>query len=338
MTRQLAGLIGASVPVLEALEVLITTAKNKDLKKILSSIVVDVRNGTTFAQAMAKHPRAFPGYYIAMLEAAELSGELASTFETLANYIERALNSKRAVRSALYYPVVLVVLAIVAVTVLSIVVLPKFVAFFESLNSQLPLATRALLNTIALFNEFWIFIMGGLVLFVLFIALMRRTEAGKYAIDRTILTFPVIGRTVRLVNLERFARMLASLTDAGVPLPDSLALTANSVTNSVYQRAIRKVRLGVLGGQGLTAPMKETGIFPTDTVQILDVGERSGRLVEQLDHAAAFYSKDVDYRLKNMTALIEPVVLVFVGGAVGFVAVALVSAMYGIYSSSGLGS
>lgn len=337
ITRQLSGLISASVPALEAMDVLISTAKSKTTKRILEDISRDIRNGRSFADAIGKHPKAFPAFYIAMIRAAEMSGELSKTFEVLSGYIERSMSSKRSVRAALYYPMILMGLAIVAVIVLSAVVLPKFVDFFNSLNVQLPATTRALLATAGFVQNYWLLMGLGSVLLILSASYYRRTPSGRLVFDRLLLRIPVFGETIRLINLERFAQMLSSLVDAGVPLPDSLRLTGESLTNMVYARAIEQVRSGVIAGRGLTGPLKEVGVFPIDTVQILNVGERSGRLGEQLDHAAMYYAKDVDYRLKNITSLVEPIILVFVGGIVGFVAIALVSAMYGIYSSSGLG-
>lgn len=338
LTRQFSGLVGAGVPAVEALDVAIESAKDKQSQRILQIVAADVRNGQTLAGALARHPNAFPDFYVAMVRAAETSGNLAGTFVTLAGYIERSLNSKRAIRSALYYPAVLVVLSLVAVVVLSVVILPKFVAFFASLNAELPLPTRVLLGGVSLMSSKWYVLIGGVILLAAGFVALRRTESGALIIDRVLLRLPVVGPTSRLINLERFAQMLSSLVSAGVPLPDALTLSANSMPNAVYKRALLSIRQSVLSGQGLVGPLRATNIFPSDTIQILEVGERSGRLGDQLGHAAQYYGADVDYRLKNITALIEPIILLVVGAVVGFVAIALVSAMYGIYSSNGLES
>jgi type IV pilus assembly protein PilC len=337
VTRQLAAFSAAGVPLLESLRMLAGTIKHKEMRAALLSMIEDIRDGDTLPQAAKSHETIFPAYYIAMLDASERSGDITRTFDTLANYLERDTASRRAVKSALAYPAILVVLGAIAVVVLSIVVLPRFQEFFASLNTELPLTTQILLTVANFMSTWW-----WAVFAVIFgtwgaAALWRRTEDGHYRLDLILLQLPLVGPLVTQISMERFCRVLGSLASAGVPLADGLQLSEGVMGNFAYDRALSKTREGVIRGAGLADPMGETKMFPDEVVQILRVGEQTGRLTEQLEQAASFYEREVDYKLKNLTSLLEPLVLLVVGGAVGFVAIALVSAMYGIYSDAGLG-
>lgn len=337
VTRQLAAFSSAGVPIIEALSLLAESTKHKRMKSTLSEMAQDIRSGETLPGAAKTHKSVFPGYYLAILEAADRTGDIATAFETLSNYLERDLNSVRAVKSALYYPIVLILLAIGAVAVLSIVVLPRFVDFFTSLNATLPLPTRILLDSSSFVATYWWAIGLLLLASIAIFFIVRNFDSGRLLQDKLILRLPIFGKIVRLIALERFTRVLGSLTNAGVSLPDALELSANVMNNFAFTVAIREIREQVLRGEGITNPMSKFPVFPKESVQILKVGEQTGQLTDQLNHAADFYAKEVDYKLKNLTALIEPVVLLIVGGGVGFVAVALVSAMYGIYNSGSFG-
>lgn len=337
ISRQLAAFTSAGVPIMESLEILAQSTNNKALRKALNEMIQDVRDGESFSDAAKRQRDVFPHYYLSMLEAADRIGDLSATLETLAAYIERDLVARKAVKAALYYPAILMVLSVFAVVVLSTTVLPKFQTFFTALNAKLPPATVALLAMASFFSQFWWLMLGlGISAVIAFFAL-RKLASFKFVTDQMLLRVPIISPLLRIVTLERFTRIMSSLVQAGVSLPDSLAIASRLMSNSVYQRAIREVRAGVVAGSGLSEPLKQTGVFPPEIIQIVRVGEQTGRLSEQLAQAGLYYSKEVDYRLKTITALIEPIVLLIVGGLVAFVAIALVSAMYGIYSSSGLG-
>ena len=337
VTRQLAAFTAAGIPVMQALQMLADTSKSAAMKSALEAMVDDVRDGDTLAGAAREHTHVFPAYYIAILGAAERTGDLTGTFETLALYLERDLGSSRAVKSAMYYPAVLFLLGVTAIIVLSTVVLPKFKTFFSSLDTALPPATAALLNLTGFVGEYWWAIIIAIVAIVVGTWAWKKTPAGAMAIDRFVLRIPIFGPLLELVALERFCRILASLNDTGVTLTDSLKLSSEVLGNKAFEKAVLDTREGVIQGRGLADPLRDTKMFPEESVQIFRVGEQSGLLTQQLRHAATYYAGEVDYRLKNLTALIEPVVLLLIGGGTGFVAVALVSAMYGIYSSQSLG-
>ncbi|MEN9747618.1 MAG: type pilus assembly protein PilC, partial [Actinomycetota bacterium] len=337
VTRQLAAFTAAGIPVMQALQMLGETTKSPAMKAALEAMVDDVRDGDTLANAAREHTHVFPAYYIAILGAAERTGDLTGTFETLALYLERDLASSRAVKSAMYYPAVLFLLGVTSVIVLSTVVLPKFKTFFSSLDTELPPATAALLAITGFVGEFWWALIIGLIAIIAGVWAWRNTSDGRLKIDRFTLRIPIFGNLLQLVALERFCRILGSLNDTGVTLTDSLKLASEVLGNKAYEKAVLGTRDGVIQGRGLAEPMRDTKMFPEESVQIFRVGEQSGLLTQQLKHAATYYAGEVDYRLKNLTALIEPVVLLVIGGGTGFVAVALVSAMYGIYSSQSMG-
>lgn len=337
VTRQLAAFSAAGVPLLESLKMLSATSKDRSMRAALLLMIEDIRDGDTLPQAAKTHDSIFPEYYIAMLDASERSGDITKTFETLANYLERDTASRRAVKSALAYPVILVALGAIAVVILSIVVLPRFREFFVSLNAELPLTTRILLFVADFMSNWWYVLFLGAFATWAGIALWRRTDDGRYRLDLLLLKIPLAGALATQICMERFCRVLGSLATAGVPLADGLQLSEGVMGNHAYDRALRQTREGVIRGGGLSGPMSETKMYPDEIVQILRVGEQTGRLTEQLDQAASFYEREVDYKLKNLTSLLEPIVLLVVGGAVGFVAIALVSAMYGIYSNVGIG-
>jgi type IV pilus assembly protein PilC len=337
VTRQLAAFSAAGIPILDSIELLVRSVKHKRMSSTLADIGTQIRGGSSLSQAVAIHSKIFPKYYSAILEASEQSGDLAATFETLTDYIDREFTSKRTVKSAMYYPAILVVISILAIFILSIVVLPKFEVFFGSLNAKLPLPTQLLLDSSRFVATYWTLFALALIIAVTSLYFYRRTPRGQFQFDQLVLKLPVIGKIIQLILLERFTRILGSLSSAGVPLPQGLSLAGKSLGNQVYVQAIENIGAGVLQGRGFVDPLEETKIFPEEISLILKVGEQSGRLVQQLEFASQYYSKEVDYKLKNASTLIEPLILVFVGGGVGFVAVALVSAMYGIYSSTSLG-
>lgn len=336
-TRQLAAFSTAGISILDALALLSDATKNSRMKSAIAEMIIDVREGDGLAKAASNHPDVFPDYYVSILHSAEQSGDLAESVETLANYLERDVMSLRATKSALYYPAILMVLGIAAVIVMTVVVLPQFQALFDSLTVELPPATALLLAISEFMEIWWPVILAILVAVVVTVWALRRTDQGAYVFDSLLLKMPVIGKLLVFISLERLTRILGSLVEAGVPLPDALSISSTVMGNKAFERGVLQTRDGVIRGQGLSGPLRQAKIFPNETVQLFQVGENSGRLAEQLGHAARYYAGEVDYRLKNFTSLIEPVVLIVVGGGIGFIAVALVSAMYGIYSGTDIG-
>ncbi len=330
-SRQLSVFVKAGIPIMEALEVIAEETPDKLLQKALLDMIDRVQAGDTFASAAAAHPEAFPNYYVGMLTSAELTGNLDVVLDQLGDYIERDIDARGKITSAMIYPAVVACMAVVVVVVLATFVMPKFVVFFKSFNAQLPLPTRMLLSMSNFVSTWWWAILAGIIAVVVGVIAMRRSRAGKARIDSIILKMPVLGDMVRTAIIERICRILSSMLRAGVALPDAMRVTAESSNNAVYREGLTTVREEMIEGQGLAEPLARTGLFPGAARQMFRVGEETGTLDAQLATAATFYDRELDVKIKRFTGLFEPAVIIFMGVIVGFVAVALVSAMYGIY-------
>jgi len=330
-SRQMAVFMKAGIPVLEALDVMTEESGSRVLQRVLAEMAESLRAGETFAGAAAQHPEAFPKYYIGILSSAELTGNLDVVLDQLAVYIDRDLEARRKISSALMYPGVVFAFSIVAVVVITAFVLPRFKTFFGQLNAKLPLPTRMLLSITNFITNDWYILAGVLALIIVLLVVAVVTPEGRNTRDRLILKVPVVGDLVRTAILERFCRILHSMVGAGVPLPEALQVTGEATTNAVYQRGLGEARNAMMRGEGLAAPLASTNLFPAAARHMFLVGESTGTMDAQLDSAATYFDRELDYKLKQFTALFEPIVIVVVGVIVGFVAVALISAMYGIY-------
>jgi type IV pilus assembly protein PilC len=331
-SRQLSVFVKAGISIMEALEVIAEETQDKLLHSALNDMIDRLQSGDTFADAAAAHPEAFPPYYVGILTSAELTGTLDVVLDQLADYLERDIEARGRITSAMVYPAVVAVLAVVVVIVLATYVLPKFVTFFKSFNAKLPLPTRMLLASSNFISNWWFLIIGAMVLIVAGVIVLRRTHRGRTWIDSVVLKLPILGDLVRAAIIERTCRILASMIKAGVSLPDAMIVTAQSASNAVYREGLMSVREQMVEGQGLAEPLARTGLFPGAARQMFRVGEETGTLDQQLSTAASFYDREVDVKLKRFTSLFEPMIIIFMGIIVGFVAIALVTAMYGIYS------
>ena len=330
-SRQLAVFMKAGIPVLEALEVLSEEVGNKVFQRILAEMSEALRAGETFASAADAHPEAFPPYYLGILRSAELTGNLDTVLDQLSDYIERDTEARRKITSALIYPAIVLVLSIAAIVVITAFVLPRFKTFFNSLHAKLPLPTRILISIANFFVTDWFVFAAIVVLIALAAILSTSTQRGREVRDVIVLRVPVLGDVIRTAILERFCRILCSMIGAGVPLPEALQVTGNATTNAVFRRGLSTARDGMLRGEGLATPLAQTELFPIAARRMFLVGESTGTLDDQLNSAAHYFDRELDYKLKHFTSLFEPAVILFVGVIVGFVAIALVSAMYGIY-------
>ena len=336
-TRQLAVFMKAGIPIMEALEVILEETQNKMMQKVLTEMVESLRAGDTFATAASIHPEAFPNFYVGILESAELTGNLDTVLNQLADYMDRDAKARSKVTAALIYPSVVAAMSVVTVLVLAVFVMPRFQVFFASLHAKLPLVTRMLLNTTSFMAKYWYAEIAFVVIVVGGFIAMRRSEGGRARLDKLMLRLPVIGDLTETAIIERVCRVLASMLRAGVDLPRSMAVTADSANNSVYRKALEGVREAMMQGQGLAEPIALTNLFPAAARQMFRVGEETGTLDQQLEVAAAYYNRELETKLERATALFEPAIIIFMGVVVGFVAVALISAMYGIYNQVKVG-
>jgi type IV pilus assembly protein PilC len=330
-SRQLAVFIRAGIPIIEGLEVIAEDTGNKVFKLALVEMAEGLRAGMTFADAAEAQPHAFPNFYLGILRSAEMTGNLDEVLEQLAEYIERDVEARQKVIGALIYPAVVAGASIVAVIILVAYVLPKFKTFFDDLDAKLPLPTRMLISTTDFLTTWWWALLAGMAAITVAVMLALRTEAGKLTRDKMMLGAPVLGDMMRHAILERFCRILASMVAAGVPLPDALVVTADATNNRVYRIGLAAAREEMLQGGGLAEPLASSGLFPPAARQMFRVGESTGTLDKQMQTAATYFDRELDFRIKRFTGLFEPAVILGVGLVVGFVAIALVSAMYGIF-------
>jgi type IV pilus assembly protein PilC len=336
-TRQLAVFMKAGIPIMEALEVIVEETQNKLLRQIVREVIDSLRAGDTFAAAASAHPEAFPNFYVGILESAELTGNLDAVLNQLADYIERDTKARSKITAALIYPAVVAGMSVVTVLVLTVFVLPRFTVFFKSLNAKLPLITRLMMSASSFVIHWWYAEIGLAIFLVVGFIMMRRDPRGRAKMDAIMLKLPVVGDLTQTAILERTCRILSSMLKAGVDLPRSMAVTAESANNAVYHKALEDVREAMMEGQGLAGPIARTGLFPGAARQMFRVGEETGTLDQQLDVAAEYYNRELEVKLDRATALFEPAIIIFMGVIVGFVAVALISAMYGIYNQVKVG-
>jgi type IV pilus assembly protein PilC len=336
-SRQLAVFVKAAVPILEALQAINEEVTDKVFHQVIDEMIEALSAGVTFSDAAAAHPEAFPDFYLGILSSAELTGNLDGVLNQLSDYIERDTEASGKLKAAMIYPGVIFIMSIGTVLVMAIFVLPRFEVFFKSLNAKLPLPTRLLLGMTGLFSTYWyvaaLVLIGGPI----GLAFMRRTVRGRAKLDAFVLKVPVLGDMIAHSMLERFCRVLGSMLRAGVALPEAMTVTADATNNVVWKRGIYAAREEMLEGRGLAGPLSKTGLFPAAARQIFRVGEDTGSLDNQLELAATYYNRELDYKVARFTALFEPAVIIFMGVVVGFVAVALVSAMYGIYNQVNVG-
>ncbi len=329
-TRQLAVFVKAGIPLTEAMEVIGDETSDVALQRTITMMVEDLRNGGTLSGAAAKHPEAFPNYYIGILGSAELTGKLDETLENLAIYLERELDTRSKVVGALSYPAVVMVLALITVTILCGYVLPQFKPLFAELNADLPFATRSLLFVGDLFTIMWYIPFSVFSLFMAHIMWLKKTPSGQAFKDKMLLKTPIISGIIEYSILERFCRILGAMVRAGVPLPDAMRTTTESTNNIVFRTRLEQAQIEMLEGGGFAAPLARTGVFPGAARQMFKVGEETGTLDKQLEIASIYFDRELESRIKKFTAMFEPLMIVAVGVVVGFVAVALVQAMYGV--------
>jgi type IV pilus assembly protein PilC len=331
-SRQLGVFIKSGIPIIEALEAISSEMTDKVFRPALADMIESLRGGTTFSAAAARHAEVFPPFYLGILRSAEVTGNLDVALDNLADYLDRDIDTRQKIRSALAYPAIVLAMAVVVVIVLTVFVLPRFETFFKNFNAKLPLPTQILLD-IAHFIGTWGWLIG-LVLVGSTVAIVAygRTDAGRARRDAVILKLPVAGDLLTHAIVERFCRILASMMNAGVSVPEALAVTGDATNNAVFRKGIGQARDAMLRGDGLARPLSATGLFPSSVNQMFRVGEDTGTLDKQLETASVYLDRELDYKIKRFTSLFEPAVIIIIGVVVGFVAIALVTAMYGIYN------
>jgi type IV pilus assembly protein PilC len=332
-SRQIGAFVRAGIPIVDAIHTVREGTENERFRDVLQDVAEQIQSGVPFSEALARHGDVFPNYYIGILRSAEITGQLDVVLDQLSLYLERDLESRSQLKSAMTYPAIVLVMSIVTVVILVGFVLPRFTGFFKDFHAKLPLPTRMLL-AFSDFTQQWVLVIigGGIAIFVS-LSLFLRTDRGKLLKDRLFLRLPVVGDVVQYAVIERFCRIISAMMKAGVPLPEAMQAAIEGSNNKVYERALITAREAMLEGEGIAGPITASGLFPAAATQMLRVGEDTGTLDAQLDATANYYARELDYKLKKLTSLAEPAIIIFMGVVVGFVAVALVSAMYGVFSA-----
>ena len=326
-TRQFSVMIDAGLPLVQCLEILAQQQDNKYFQRTLMQVRQDVEEGSTLAAAMARHPRVFDQLYSNMVEAGETGGILDLILQRLSTFIEKLVKLKRDVISAMIYPSAVVLMAVGAVAVIMVVVIPQFQNIFLGLlgpGEQLPLPTRIVIS-ISNFLAGWggLAMLAAIIASVISIRFYYRTPGGRKNIDRLLLKLPIFGDILRKIAVARFSRTLSTLLSSGVPILQSLDITARTAGNVVIEEAINKVRTGVERGESFVEPLKATEVFPNMVAQMIGIGEQTGALDAMLGKIADFYEQEVDAAIANLLTLMEPLLIGFLGVTIGSIVIAM---------------
>jgi len=324
-TRQLATMIDAGLPLVQCLDILAAQTPNKIFARILGQVKSAVEQGSTFSDALRRHPRVFDELYVNLVAAGEVGGILDTILNRLAVYIEKAVKLKGQLKSAMYYPTGILIVAVGVICVMLIKVIPTFEKMFKDLgNAKLPAPTLFVVKISHGFINNWYLIFGTMIGIVVGLSLARRTEQGRELIDRALLRIPIVGPTLRKIIVARFTRTLGTLLASGVPILDALDICARTAGNRVVEGGIKKARDKISEGHDMAGPLADSRVFPSMVVQMIGVGEQTGAMDQMLQKIADFYEEEVDAAVSALTSLIEPVMMAFLGVVVG----GLIIAMY----------
>lgn len=323
MTRQFATMIDAGLPLVQCLEILYSQQDNRTFKRILKQIKEDVEEGSTFADALKKHPDVFDELFVNLVAAGEIGGILDIILNRLANYIEKAAKLKKKVKGAMTYPIVVMIIAVLVVAVILVFVIPVFQSMFADFGKALPAPTQVVVNLSNFVKSYILYMIVGLVVLIFAFRRFYRTERGRSLVDDFILKAPVFGMLVRKVAVAKFTRTLGTMIGSGVPILDSLDIVAATSGNRTVEAAIRETRQSISEGRTIAEPLADSEVFPSMVVQMISVGEATGALDTMLGKIADFYDEEVDAAVDALTAMLEPFMMVFLGGTIGGLVVSM---------------
>jgi len=328
-TRQLVTLLRAGVPLLTSLEAL-GSQSNNEMKEVLNKVYVSVMSGKSLSQALADHPKVFSKLYVNSVYAGEMSGNLDEVLDRLVTVIQHDADTKKKVKSAIKMPLFVITFMILAMFVLMTSVVPKFGQMFETMGMQLPFFTRVLLAVSGFFVNYGLFLLGGIVIAVVSFSFYIKTEQGRLKWDEFKMKIPVVGDLINKSVMTRFTKMFETLNKSGLPIIQTLQTVSQAVGNAAIELSIKKVALGVEKGQGISGSMKKINLFPPLVMRMISIGEQSGSLDEMLSSVAEHYDLEVEYAIKSLTSLIEPILTVCIGGAVMVLALGIFMPMWGM--------
>ncbi|MEO0129079.1 MAG: type II secretion system F family protein [candidate division WOR-3 bacterium] len=322
-TRQFATMLGAGLPLLNCLEILSKQTESAGLKRVLDEVRTDVEGGLSLADALRRQPKAFDNLYVNMVESGETGGALDTILQRLATYLEKTVALQRKIRGAMIYPAIISVVAVGAIAVLLIFVIPIFAKMYEGVGRELPAMTQLVIRISNFMKVAAVPLLIGLILLFTIIRRWHKTESGAKALDPLFLKTPVFGDLIKKQAIARFSRTLSTLLSSGVPIIDALEITAKSAGNWVIEDAILKARVSIKGGENIADPLSKTAVFPPMVTQMIAIGEASGGLDDMLSKVADFYDAEVDQAVENLTNALEPIIMVVLGGVVGFLVISM---------------
>jgi len=328
-------MIGSGVPLVRCLSILQAQMENPTFSKIIGQIRSEVEGGSTFSQALSRHPKAFDNLFVNLVKAGEAGGILDKILNRLSGYLEKSEELKSKVKGALTYPVVVLSIAVLVVIALIMFVLPQFKSIFQSMNVELPAITQMLLALSDIMQEWWWVILPCLALIPISIMQFFRSPQGQRVFDTNILRVPVFGSMMRKVAVARFTRTLGTMISSGVPILQALEVTASTAGNVVIKEAVDKTRVSIREGESIADPLKQSGVFPPMVVQMISVGEETGELDKMLMKIAQFYDTEVDAAVKGLTSVIEPIVIVVMGLVIGGIVLAVFMPMLKLINNVG---
>lgn len=330
---QFATMIDSGIPLLKSLDILRTQAKNPSFQEVIAQLSQDVENGMPLGDSMAKHPRVFSNLFVNMVRAAEVGGLLDQVLLRVAKFTEDDLEVRQKIKASLMYPVMVLVFAVVLVGAMFTFVLPTFKGIFAGMNIEMPATTKFVFACSDVATKYWYIPMMLIVAGVLFFRQLVSTKKGKFQLDTFKLKMPLVGDMLLKMAVSRFTKTLGVLVASGVPLIRCLEIVGETTGNVVIETSLDRVRASVLEGQKLSVPIAATGLFPSMVAHMIDVGEESGRLSEMLVKVSEFYEKEVSNAIKGLTSMIEPALIIFMGGLVGFIAISIMSPMFTLVGS-----
>jgi len=317
-------MIDAGLPLVQGLNILGEQTENKTFRRMLKTITRDVEGGSTLADALGKHPKIFDSLFVNLVAAGEVGGILDTILQRLAAYIEKAQKLKSQIKGAMTYPIVVVAIAVIVIAVIMIFVIPVFQDLFSSFGKGLPAPTQFVVSMSDFIKGNVLYIIGGLIIFVWALRRYRKTTSGRKNIDTLLLKLPIFGDLLKKVAVARFTRTLGTMVASGVPILDALDITAKTAGNVIVEEVILEARASIAEGQTIAEPLSQSDIFPGMVTQMISVGESTGALDAMLEKIADFYDDEVDATVTAMTTMLEPLLMLFLGGSIG----GLVIAMY----------
>ncbi len=325
-TRQFGTMINAGLPLVQCLEILSTQSENKVLRETIGEVKTQVEAGSTFSDALRRHPKVFDDLYVNLVHAGEVGGLLDTILTRLAKYIEKAMKLKGQIKSAMIYPAAIMGVAVVVITVLMIWVIPIFAKMFHELSggkAALPGPTQVVIDISNIFTSYWYVMLGSIVAVVFSVKKYYATPKGRMVIDKLLLKTPVVGDLIRKASVAKFTRTLGTLLASGVPLLDGMTICAKTSGNKVIEETLINARLSIAGGKTIADPLAASGVFPKMVTHMVAVGESTGALDAMLGKIADFYEDEVDQAVASLTSLLEPIMMVFLGVVIGFIVVAM---------------